>query len=119
MRPVPSPPEVPSPQVQPEVPAPQMGCAQLALRLAWYAAGPLALVVLARRIAQHGRFSGLDVAFAVILALTLAMWWLATTRFGGQRGDEEAVRRRNWRRHSAYCALVGGAAWALAHAGGR
>lgn len=44
MRPVPSPPEVPSPQVQPEVPAPQMGCAQLALRLAWYAAGPLALV---------------------------------------------------------------------------
>lgn len=110
MRPVPS---------HPEVPSPQPGCAPLALRLAWFVAGPFALVVLALLILQRGRLSWVDAAYGLTVAFILVMRWLDVTRFGGLTRDGGAATRRDWARHAALLTLVAGAAWALAHAGRR
>lgn len=110
MRPVPS---------RHDVSTPPTGCAPLVLRLAWFAAGPFALVVFALRIAQRGDFSGLDAAYWLVVAAVLALRWLDISRFGGLTREGEAATLRDWQRHALLLTLVAGAGWALAHAGHR
>jgi hypothetical protein len=96
-----------------------MGCAGLVLRLAWFPAGHLALVIFALLIAQRGRFSIFDGAYWLTIALILGLRWVDVSRFGGLTRDGDAATLRDWRRHVVLLVLIGGGIWSVIHAGWR
>jgi hypothetical protein len=97
----------------------EMGCAGLILRLLWFIAGHLALVVFALLVAQRGRFSFLDLGYWLTIVFILAVRWVDVTRFGGQTSQGEPATLRDWGRHLVLLTLTGGGVWFLIHAGWR
>lgn len=98
---------IPSPQPQID------SFSDLFLRLTWFLFGPLALLglTLAIAVAGSGWVTWLDLAFVVVVGLTIASRWIELRKGKAMTGTGEPATRADVRRYSQVMTLVAAGVW--------
>jgi len=86
-------------------------------RLCWMMLGPLALVALAYGIVKSGEgwFTGADLAFLGVLAVTMLARWLEFRGGHAETADGEPATPAHLRRYLTGAALIGLGTWTIAN----